>query len=222
MKRAIICFTRVPKPGLTKTRLMPVLNGEQCARLHTAFLKDLSQLYQNLDADLFVAFAPDPDWLLLKKIFPTAKELFSQTGDDLGERMNNALSYVLSLGYTACILTGADLPLMTKAHIDSGFLALEEADITLGATSDGGYYLVGMKQPCPALFKNQTYGCSTVYENTIAAAKNAGYTVAPALTCDDIDTPKDLSLLTKTLEGVENHTSQYLTTLKKAGVILDS
>ena len=44
MKRAVICFTRVPVPGKTKTRLMPLLGGKNCARLHTAFLQDLAIL----------------------------------------------------------------------------------------------------------------------------------------------------------------------------------
>ena len=69
MRRAVICFTRVPRPGVTKTRLLPVLSPKQCAALHTAFLKDLARVYRELDAALFVAYAPDPDWALLKDIF---------------------------------------------------------------------------------------------------------------------------------------------------------
>ena len=61
MRRAVICFTRVPRPGVTKTRLLPVLSPKQCAALHTAFLKDLARVYRELDAALFVAYAPDPD-----------------------------------------------------------------------------------------------------------------------------------------------------------------
>ena len=79
MKRAVICFTRVPRPGVTKTRLLPVLSPERCAALHTAFLKDLARVYRELDAELFVAYAPDPDWSLLKDIFSMASELFPQT-----------------------------------------------------------------------------------------------------------------------------------------------
>ena len=41
MKDALILFTRVPIPGQTKTRLMPFLTGEECARLHACFVKDI-------------------------------------------------------------------------------------------------------------------------------------------------------------------------------------
>ena len=57
MKKAVICFTRVPRAGLTKTRLMGLLSGEQCAQLHWAFLRDLSVVYENLDVD-FLSFIP--------------------------------------------------------------------------------------------------------------------------------------------------------------------
>ena len=82
MRQAVICFTRVPRPGVTKTRLLPVLSPKQCAALHTAFLKDLARVYRELDAALFVAYAPDPDWALLKDIFPMASALFPQTGEN--------------------------------------------------------------------------------------------------------------------------------------------
>ena len=211
MKKAVICFTRVPKPGQTKTRLMPCLTGEQCAQLHWAFLRDLGKIYATLDADLFVAHTPDPDWEALKAVFPTAI-FFPQEGKDLGKKMNHALNLALSMGYEKCILTGSDLPLMTAAHLQSGFHALEQADVTLGPTSDGGYYLVGVKEESPFLFEKQTYGYGNVFENTLAAAKAVGKSVSPALPCDDVDTPEDLKKLLATLDPA-SHTAAYLRSL---------
>ena len=208
MKNAVICFTRVPKPGKTKTRLMPYLSGEQCAQLHWAFLRDLSNIYASLEADLLVAHTPDPDWAQLKTVFPNAF-FFPQEGEDLGVKMNHALNLALSMGYEKCILTGSDLPRMTPEHLLSGFEALEQADVTLGPTSDGGYYLVGVKEESPFLFENQIYGCGNVFENTVAAVKAADKSFCPALCCDDVDTPEDLSKLLKMLNP-ESHTAAYL------------
>ena len=112
MNRAVICFTRVPRPGVTKTRLQAVLSPEHCAGLHWAFLKDLAQVYQQLDAHLFIAYVSDPDWESLKQVFPHAGYL-PQQGKDLGEKMYRAIRKVLNLGYSSVILTGTDLPLMT-------------------------------------------------------------------------------------------------------------
>ena len=219
MKKAMICFTRVPKPGVTKTRLLPILTGDQCAELHTAFLTDLAAVYSRAAADLYVAYTEDPNWETLKSLFPEARGFFPQAGADLGEKMYNALCHVLSLGYEAVVLTGADLPLMGASHLESGFAALENADIALGPTSDGGYYLVGMKAPHRAIFENQRYGGATVLENTVAAANHAGLQLALASVCDDVDTPEDLRALTARLSP-ETATFQYLTKLKKDGVSL--
>ena len=214
MKKAIICFTRVPRAGLTKTRLMGLLTGNQCAELHWAFLRDLAGVYEILEAEFFVFHTPDPDWEQLKDVFPMAKAFYPQTGDGLGEKMNNSLNTVLALGYDAVVLTGADLPAMTMAHLRSGFDALERADVTLGPTSDGGYYLVGVKAPVPYLFENQTYGSGSVFDNAISAVAAAGRSFCPALPCDDVDTPEDLRSLRL---SPASHTARYLC---KIGVML--
>ena len=213
MKNAIICFTRVPKAGQTKTRLMGLLSGAQCAELHWAFLRDLARVYENLEADLFVFHTPDPDWESLKDVFPMAKDFYPQEGDGLGAKMDNALNAVLALGYDAVVLTGADLPAMTASHIKSGFHGLLHADVTLGPTADGGYYLVGVKSPAHYLFENQTYGAGSVFDNARSAVAAAGKTFCQALPCDDVDTPEDLRDLRL---APESHTARYL---RKIGVI---
>lgn len=216
MKRAVICFTRVPRAGVTKTRLLPVLKPEQCASLHWAFLKDLSELYRQLDAHLFVAYTPDDDWERLKSVFPPAGYI-PQKGKDLGEKMYRAIRKVLDLGYESVVLTGSDLPMMGAAHLESGFDALEENDVTIGPTSDGGYYLIGMKKPQKAVFRVEGYGGASVFENTVSAAKEAGLSVGLALPCDDVDTPEDLWNLARVVVP-GSHTGQYLQTLKQEGI----
>ena len=219
MRNAIICFTRVPQPGKTKTRLLPVLTGSQCAALHTAFLSDLAAVYAQMQADLFVSYTPDPDWEMLKSVFPAAKGFFPQSGADLGEKMYRSICQVLELGYEQVLLTGTDLPLMTASHLEKGFAALNGADIVLGPTSDGGYYLVGMKTPCRAIFENQHYGSGSVLENAVAAAENTGLSVAIATCCNDVDTPEDLRKLLPLLSK-DSATFRCLTALKKEGASL--
>ena len=214
MKKAIICFTRVPRPGKTKTRLMGLLSGEQCTELHWAFLKDLNVVYETMDADLFLFHTPDPGWAELKPVFPAAKGFYPQIGEGLGEKMNHALNAVLAMGYDAVVLTGADLPAMEKAHLESGFAALEYADVALGPTSDGGYYLVGVKAPAPYLFANQSYGNGSVFDRTAAAAAAAGRALATAMPCGDVDTAADLQALRL---SHDSHTRRYLS---KIGVNL--
>lgn len=219
MKKAIICFTRVPKPGVTKTRLMSILSGSRCAGLHIAFLQDLREVYDRMDTDLFVAYTADPDWEMLKPIFPRARGFFPQEGADLGEKMYRAIERVLELGYDAAILTGADLPLMKESHLEAGFAALDGADVAIGPTSDGGYYLIGMKVPHEEIFRVSGYGGATALENTLTAGQQAGFEIALTLPCDDMDTPEDLRGLMGRLSP-ESATFRYLQQLKKEGISL--
>lgn len=217
MKNALICFTRVPRPGVTKTRLLPVLTPEQCAGLHWAFLRDLAQVYEGVDAHLFVAYTADEGWEALKPVFPVAWDFFPQEGDDLGQKMYHAMARVLGLGYESVVLTGADLPLLEPRHLLGGFAALENADVAIGPTSDGGYYLIGMKQPRREVFSISGYGGSSVYERTVSAAENAGLSVAAAPVCDDVDTPEDLRHLASQCTP-DSFTGRYLQQLKQEGI----
>ena len=210
MKKAWICLTRIPEPGRTKTRLMPVLTGEECAALHTAFLRDMNELSREVEADLFVAYTQGEGWEVLREIFPGAKGFFLQEGEELGLRMHRAMERVLSLGYDRCVLTGADLPGMTAKHIESGFGALDAADAVLGPTPDGGYYLIGLKQPCIALFQQQTYGHGSVFAATVAAAERAGCRMAEAMPCSDVDTPEELAALRESCRRRDSHTARCL------------
>ena len=108
------------------------------------------------------------------------------------------------------MLIGSDIPEITAAHLQSGFDALESADVTLGPTEDGGYYLVGMKKPNKAVFEKQEYGTDSVYDNAVAAVKEAGLSFALAMMCRDVDTPQDLMELKKRLCGKSSRTAQCI------------
>jgi len=216
MKKAIICFTRTPEPGKTKTRLMPYLTPDECARLHTAFLLDIAAACALIDAELFVFYCGDERGVL-RGIFPLARGFFPQRGGELGQRMSGALCSVLALGYDACVLIGGDVPQLTAKHLQSGFDALAKADVTLGPTADGGYYLVGTKAPCDALFSGQSYGGGSVYQSAVAALEFAGRGFAQAMECNDIDTPDDLFALWEAIKGESSHTANCLREIMAQG-----
>ena len=102
---------------------------------------------------------------------------------------------------------------------DSGFAALDNADIALGPTMDGGYYLIGMKQPRKSVFQIEGYGGDTVYQRTVEAAQAASLTVETALPCNDVDTPEDLQQLAWVADP-DSYTGRCLIQLAKEGISL--
>lgn len=204
MKQALILFTRVPMPGKTKTRLLQELSGAQCARAHTAFLRDEVRNCTAPDAwDLLIFYGSEGPVELLQKLLPGQARFFPQEGESLGEKMDRAITRTLKLGYDRCVLVGADLPELDRERIAEAFDALDRKNLVLGPTADGGYYLIGCSVPCPELFAGQRYGGSSVLENTLRAAEHAGYTAAQTEPVCDIDDPADLRALARRLTGRE-------------------
>ena len=90
MKQAVIIFTRVPVPGHTKTRLMPLLSGEDCAGLHREMIRRVYQACRGVDGDILVFFTPEDSGGSLRGLLKKAKGFFPHKGDGLGERMSRA------------------------------------------------------------------------------------------------------------------------------------
>lgn len=224
MGEAVILFTRVPVPGQTKTRLSPCYSGEECAALHTAFLRDEAAQCIRSGRDVFVYFTPAEQEPLLRKILTHSLIMRPQRGGDLGEKMLCAIAEVLAQGYDACALVGADIPELRAEDIDDAFAALNNADAALIPTADGGYCLAAMRKPIAAMFQNQTYGTGTVLEQTVRAVRKAGLIPAVLKPLHDVDTPEDLlELRARIYRGKRLHETQtrrYLDTHRKVSVII--
>jgi len=148
--------------------------------------------------DILVCYTPEGNLAELKALLPNADAFFPQHGQDLGEKMHNAICHAFDMRYGRCLLVGSDLPLLNAKALEEAFLFLADRDIVLCPTEDGGYYLVGMKEPCKEIFY-LNYGVSTVFEETLALAGQSGRTCAVGVATMDIDEPQDLLQLAERL-----------------------
>lgn len=192
MDRAIIIFTRTPVPGRTKTRMMPQVSPAGCARLHRCFLEDIRRECRKTGADLYVCYTPKGERDKLTPVFGTGARYMPQKGEDLGERMYQAIREVLEQGYDSCILIGADVPEVRAETLRRAFAVLKRRDVVLGPAKDGGYYLVGMKKPQKCVFRVEGYGKNSVLKDTVAQLKREGLTVGFTDPLQDLDTYGDL------------------------------
>lgn len=192
MNNALILFTRVPIPGKTKTRLMPFLNGEECAEVHACFVKDIYEKSKEVEADLFVFYTPKDEKKLLTPLFEQDVICLPQYGEDLGERMKNAIGIVLRMGYEKVILIGTDIPQIHPETLNNAFDNLEEKDIVIHPTFDGGYYLIGMKKEYDSIWKIERYGTNTVIYDTLQHMRNERLSTAVGQMYYDVDNKEDL------------------------------
>lgn len=212
---ALILMTRIPIPGKTKTRLMETMTGNECAELHMAFLMDLFDTFNELKdkLDIYITYTPDNSLNIIEDIIPKYIKTFPQEGQDLGDKMYNAIDNVLSMGYDNVILIGSDIPDISSRDINIAFEILKEKDIVLGPSYDGGYYLVGMKEPDNGIFHiSKKWGGLSVLESTIDIANSEGLSIGLAPKYRDIDTKEDLFEFMKTYENESN--ARALNTIK--------
>ena len=78
------------------------------------------------------------------------EEGFQQIGQDLGLRMQRAMSFALSKAKQVAII-GTDSPDLISEDIERAFLQLKTADLSFGPCYDGGYYLMACHKMPPTL-----------------------------------------------------------------------
>jgi hypothetical protein len=195
MTSLLIIFAKKPAAGQVKTRLCPPLSLEAAAELYQAFLEDVLEAAGSLPGlALALAYSPEGAAPFFRVLAPPAARLFHQAGAGLGERMHRAFEWAFAAGFESVLLRGADTPDLPCEVILEGKAALEtgRAQVVLGPSRDGGYYLVGLTCPQPKLFQGLAWSIPTVLEETLARARALGLAVHLLPAWGDIDTPADL------------------------------
>ena len=194
---ALLVFTRTPVAGEVKTRLLPVLDAERAAAVHTRLLLRTLETARNstvTDIELWCApTAQHPVLIDLAQRFGLS--LQTQVGADLGARMCFALEQTLRR-YGQVALIGSDCIDLSATDIDLAMARLiTGADVALGPAQDGGYYLIGMANLHRQLFTGIKWGTDAVLRETRRQALESGLRLTELPVRRDLDRPEDLRYL---------------------------
>jgi rSAM/selenodomain-associated transferase 1 len=194
---AVAIMLKYPVPGSVKTRLTPPLTPEQVARFSICLIKDTFNNVKKLKcADIFAACHPSGMKKEVETLTGSGARHIDQRGVHLGERLCNVFDLLFSKGYLNVVVIGIDSPDMPVELITEAFKSLDAgADVVLGPALDGGYYLIALKKPIPALFDAIEWGSSSVLEKTIENALEQVLKVELLRKWHDIDRPEDLLFL---------------------------
>jgi rSAM/selenodomain-associated transferase 1 len=219
MQRALLVITKRPQPGHTKTRLTPPLTGEQATQLYECFLRDTLDLARAVpNVSRIILYTPTDESRYFAKLAPDFA-LLAQNGNDLGERLDNALTHCLNKSFSQVVIINSDGPTLPAAYIVQAFTQLNKGDAVFGPSEDGGYYLVGLTRPQPRLLREVEMSTPTVLQDTLALAKAENVRVSLLPKWHDIDTIGDLHRLIGELQGVTNgmaqHTRKFLSHLEQ-------
>lgn len=155
MTRRLVVFAKPPLPGVAKTRLAVDLGTVPTAQVARAMLLDTIGLCERLwsapsctDSELVLAYTDEADWFASR--LSSRWLLIQQRGDDLGQRLENALAEMDPSQEDATAFIGMDAPHLPVALLDGAFMQLSASRAVLGPCDDGGYYLVGVRGLWPA------------------------------------------------------------------------
>ena len=196
----LILFTRVPKAGQAKTRLIPALGEHGAAEFQWRLLaRLLGELRHGAEQGLWrlrVYYCGTEGFERLRSMAGEGVVFVEQADNaDLGVRMRAALERELGAGAPVVGLMGSDLPEATAGVVAEALGLLEDpaVDVSLCPVEDGGYWFVGLKLPFPQLFEGTVYGGASVFEDALAACAAHGRAVAAGPRLHDVDTPEDLA-----------------------------
>lgn len=198
---AIAVMAKASIAGKTKTRLVPPLTKDEAATLNTVFLQDASNCIMSAAAlaniSGWMAYAPAGCELFFRTLLPQSIGLIETVAPTLGECLNAAVAALLGAGHDAVCLINSDSPTLPVGYLvaTATILAATGDRIVIGPSTDGGYYLIGMKHQHSGLFEDIAWSTDQVFSQTIARAEALGISVVQLPTWYDVDHAETLQLL---------------------------
>lgn len=194
-RTTIVVFTRLPRAGEAKTRMIPVLGAEGAARLQ-------ERMTRQVVARAWVHAVATGGRLVVAATGCTPREMRSWLGPvevvpqedgDLGERLSRVIEGEFRRGAGKVIVVGADCPRLDSRHLAAAESALQNNSLVYGPAEDGGYYLVGLSRPLAGIFNGIAWGTGAVLAQSLATARSAGIEPALIARLPDVDEAEDLS-----------------------------
>jgi rSAM/selenodomain-associated transferase 1 len=224
---ALVIFAKAPIPGEVNTRLCPPLTPDEAATLHGSFVLDmlertkLAVVTLQLPFHRYLACAPSSE-LVFFKIMEERQgvRLLDQVGEDLGQRLHHTCVDLFAKGYKEVIIVGTDVPTLPLSVYQEAFTMLGRSDVVLGPARDGGYYLIGLKQPAEKLFTGVPWSTDQVLAVTQQQAKMLGLSVGLTTAWHDVDTIADLqTLITECREDHKKPKQDRTFSMRTAGTL---
>lgn len=177
-------MAKASTPGLTKTRLVPPLTYDEAAALNTAFLQDVidNMLLAARRAApyggiaVFAAYGPPGSEEFFRRNLPASVGLIETWLPNFGDCLHHAMCAMFAQGCASAVVLNADSPTLPTAYLVEAaqVLARPGECAVLGPSSDGGYYLLGLKAPHRRMFEDIAWSTARVGEQTRERAREIG------------------------------------------------
>lgn len=204
---ALIVMAKYPAAGKVKTRLSPELTPGDAARVHGEFLQHLLQRLGGMRfGKLLVCFDPPDAGDSIKSLCSVAA-FVPQVDGDLGARLSAA-----ARGHERALFLGVDSPDVPQLALLHAGHQLQNHDVVLGPTEDGGFWCLGISKNVNSaqLLSEIDWSSGREFDQTLHRAGSLGYNVGLADSWSDVDRPDDLRRLIARLRAASDPQDKQL------------
>lgn len=204
-------MAKASAPGRAKTRLVPPLTFDEAAALNTAFLCDvadnvlLAARHATAHGGIagYAAFGPTGSEDFFRHILPGAIGLIGAWLPNFGDCLFHTIEQIFARGHGAAVVLNSDSPtLPTALLIETAAVLARPGDrAVLGPSTDGGYYLLGLKAPHRRMFDDIAWSTERVAEQTLQRAGEIALEVHTLPVWYDVDDVQGLRRLNAELRG---------------------
>lgn len=197
--RTLGLFAKAWDPGKVKTRLAKTLGDGTAAKIYLELLiLHLLRFAHSADQRI-VVYSPANDETKTRFESLTGKlkpkpvwRYVPQVEADLGTRLSCFVQDQFNQGSKKVVVIGSDAPRLTTEILDDAFCQLDKHDAVFGPSTDGGYYLVGLKAFNGAVFQGIDWSTEKVLQQSMEKCQEVGFSVALLEPLADIDEAEDL------------------------------
>lgn len=184
----LIIFIKRPILGQVKTRLAATVGPQKALDIYRQLLSRTREACLSVSTRRYLYYMDRIDHDDAWESTHFSKR--SQVDGDLGAKMYTAFQEVLAQEDSAIII-GSDCPDIDGKALSAAQRALEDYDMVIGPTLDGGYYLLGLRSAHPQLFTDMPWSTGLEYEESLRRAIALGYKVLILPRLRDIDRESD-------------------------------
>jgi len=212
----IAVMAKASDPGRTKTRLVPPLCLDEAAAFNTAFLKDASANLQAAARAIpihgYMAFGPPGSEEFFRRTLPREIGLIEAWFPNFGDCLFTAIAKLLAAGHSSAVVLNSDSPtLPTSLLIKAADVLARPGDrVVIGPSSDGGYYLLGLKHEHRRLFEDVDWSTDRVKRQSIERAQEVGLEVYELPCWYDVDDLGALRLLYGEVFGGQSFNPDFM------------
>jgi rSAM/selenodomain-associated transferase 1 len=183
----ILIFLKAPRLGTVKTRLADTVGPKVAQSIYRELVEGQMARLSERDS-ICVQYAPHDAAADMTAWLGADVSYRAQCEGDLGARLSDAIMTHFQMGHSRLICIGGDCPQLAVRHIAAAESAMDAgADLALGPTEDGGFYLLGLSAPHSGLFSAVRWSTESTRSDVIKNATQLNLKVEQLEMLYDVD-----------------------------------